>query len=80
VFVCVSPIAARERLRKNSPIVSRQRLGKHVSTATNTQEIIGDLLDAPFSMRTVSYQGKYVISSSQNSLSSSFADGLHGEK
>lgn len=34
----------------------------------------------PCFMRSSSYQGKYVISSSQDSLSSSFKAGFHGEK
>jgi hypothetical protein len=39
------------------PIVGRQRLGKNVTTAKNTHATI-ELLDASFSMRPVSYQGK----------------------
>jgi hypothetical protein len=39
------------------PIVARQLLGKHVPTATNTHPTI-ELLDASFSMRSVSYQRK----------------------
>jgi hypothetical protein len=38
------------------PDVVRQRLGKHVSAATNTQATIEELLDAAFSMRSVFYQ------------------------
>jgi hypothetical protein len=41
-----------------SPIVARQRLGKNVIAATNTHETIEELFDAPFSMRSVSYEGK----------------------
>jgi hypothetical protein len=51
-----------------SPIVARQRLGKHVTAATNTHATIEEMLDASFSIRSVSYQGKYAISSSQNFL------------
>jgi hypothetical protein len=47
------------------PIVSRQRLGKNVTAAMNTHATIAELLGASFSMRSVSYQGKYAISSSQ---------------
>jgi hypothetical protein len=36
-----------------SHIVARQRLGKHVSAATNTHATIGGLFDAVFSMRSV---------------------------
>jgi hypothetical protein len=35
---------------------ARQRLGKHISAATNTHATIYELLDAVFSMRSVSYQ------------------------
>jgi hypothetical protein len=38
--------------------LSRQRLGKNVTAATNTHETGGELLDASFSMRSVSYQRK----------------------
>jgi hypothetical protein len=39
-------------------IVARQRLGKNVTATTNTQATIDELLDASFSVRSVSYQGK----------------------
>jgi hypothetical protein len=39
-------------------LISRQRLGKIVTAALNTQATIDDLLDASFFMRSVSYQGK----------------------
>jgi hypothetical protein len=51
-----------------APIVARQRLGKNVTVATNIQATIEELLDASPSMRSASCQGKYEISSSQNSL------------
>jgi hypothetical protein len=38
--------------------VARQRLGKHVTVATNTHAAIEELLDASFSMRFVLYQRK----------------------
>jgi hypothetical protein len=41
-----------------SPIVARQRPGKDVTAATNTQATIEALLDASFSMRTLSFQKK----------------------
>jgi hypothetical protein len=47
-----------------SPLVARQRLGKNVTAATNTQAAIEELLDASFYMLSVSYQGKKAISSS----------------
>jgi hypothetical protein len=37
-------------------IVARQRLSKHVTAETNTHATIEELLDASFSMRSVSYQ------------------------
>jgi hypothetical protein len=40
------------------PVVARQRLGKDVAASTNTHEIIEELLEASFSMRSVSYQRK----------------------
>jgi hypothetical protein len=49
-------------------IVARQRLGKHVSAATNTHE---ELLDGSFSMRSCGpyhIKGKYAFSSSRNFL------------
>jgi hypothetical protein len=39
-------------------IVARQRLGKKVTAATNTNATIEKLLDVSFSMRSVSYKGK----------------------
>jgi hypothetical protein len=39
-------------------IVARQRLGKNITVATNTQATIEELLDAKFSTRFVSYQMK----------------------
>jgi hypothetical protein len=49
-------------------IVARQRLGRYVTAVTNTHATIEELLDTYFSMRSVSYQGKWAISSSQNFL------------
>jgi hypothetical protein len=37
VSACVSPSIAAQWLGKNPPIVARQRLGEHVTVATNTQ-------------------------------------------
>jgi hypothetical protein len=53
-----SLIVARQRLGKNHPNVARQRLGRNVTAVTNTHATIEELLDASFSMRPVSYQGK----------------------
>jgi hypothetical protein len=36
--------------------VARQQLGRYVPAATNTHKTIEELLDAVFSMRSVSYQ------------------------
>jgi hypothetical protein len=63
--MCIPPIVARHQLGKHSTIVARQRLGKNVTGSTNTHI---ELLDASFSMRSVSYQRKQTISCSQNSL------------
>jgi hypothetical protein len=51
-------IVARQLLGKNPTNVTRQRLGKNFTAATNTHGTIEELLDASFSMRPVSYQGK----------------------
>jgi hypothetical protein len=51
-------IVARQRPGKSSLIVPRQRLGRNVTAVTNTHVTIEDLLDASFSMWSVSYQGK----------------------
>jgi hypothetical protein len=39
-------------------IIARQRLGKNIIAATNTEEKIESLLNASFSMRSVSYRRK----------------------
>jgi starvation-inducible outer membrane lipoprotein len=68
--LCIPPIVARQRLRKNPLIVDRQRLGKNllivarqrlgrkVTTVTNTHATIEELLGASFSMWPVSCEGK----------------------
>jgi hypothetical protein len=59
--VCVSvyPLnVASQRLDKNSPIVTREMLGRNVTAVTNTRAKIEELLDESFSMWPVSYQGK----------------------
>jgi hypothetical protein len=43
-----------------SPIVARQRLGKHFPTATNMYATIEELLDTSFTMRCVSYEREVV--------------------
>jgi hypothetical protein len=56
--VCVSTlIVARQRLGKNPLTVARQRLGRDVTAVTNTHAAIEGLLEEPFSMWPVSYQG-----------------------
>jgi hypothetical protein len=50
------------------PIVARQRLGENITAATNTRTTIEAFLDMSFYVRSVWYQGKYEISSSQNFL------------
>jgi hypothetical protein len=59
-------IVARQRLGKNPLIVARQRLGRNVTAATNIHAI--EEMYVSFSMRSVSYQGRKAISSSQNFL------------
>jgi hypothetical protein len=39
-------------------VVTKQRLGKNVTAATNTQTTIEELLDPSFWIRSVSYQRK----------------------
>jgi hypothetical protein len=39
-----------------TPIVAGQRLGKHVPAVTSSDGTIEELLDAVFSVRSVSYQ------------------------
>jgi hypothetical protein len=50
-------IVARQRLFKNPRIVARQRLGRNVTTLTNINATIEELLDA-FLTWLVSYQRK----------------------
>jgi hypothetical protein len=40
------------------PVIARQWLGKNVTTAMNTHTAIEELLDASFSMQSLSYQKK----------------------
>jgi hypothetical protein len=49
-------------------LVARYRLRKSVTAATYARPTIEELLNASFSMPSVSYQRKVVISSSQNFL------------
>jgi hypothetical protein len=49
-------------------IVARQRLGKNLTVAMNTHATIEELLDASFSMRSVSCEEKVAISPSHNFL------------
>jgi hypothetical protein len=51
-------VVARQRLGKNFSIIAKQRLDKNITAPTNTHAIIEELLDASFSMRYVTYQGK----------------------
>jgi hypothetical protein len=52
----ITPSHQSVRLYAYPPFVARQRLGKNVTAATNTHAKINELLDASFSMRSVSYQ------------------------
>jgi hypothetical protein len=62
-------IIARQQLSKNPFVAARQQLGRNVTAVMNTHGTIAALLDALFSMRPVSYQGKQAIRSFQNYLS-----------
>jgi hypothetical protein len=55
-FINPSPQSAC--LCVHPPLVVTQWLGEDVNAATNTQATIEDLLDASFSMRSVSYERK----------------------
>jgi hypothetical protein len=59
------------------PIVARQRPGQNIAAATNMYAIIKGLSGASFSIQSVSYQGKYEISS-QNFLCMCFIFGIAG--
>jgi hypothetical protein len=52
------PIFARLRTGKYSLVLIRQRIGKNFTVATKKYATIEELLDATFSMSSVSYQGK----------------------
>jgi hypothetical protein len=70
-FVClyVSPfIVAGQRLGKNLLIFARQRHSKNFIAVTNTHATVEKLLEASFSMRSVSYQGKQANNSSEKFL------------
>jgi hypothetical protein len=54
----INPSHQRVCLYVYPPIVAGQQLGKNVIAATNTHEIIEELLDASFCMRSVSQQRK----------------------
>jgi hypothetical protein len=43
-------------LKPEETVIARQRLGKHFPAATNTRAKKEGLLDAVFSMRSLSYQ------------------------
>jgi hypothetical protein len=51
-----------------SPIIARKWFGKNVTVATNTHAAIEELQDASLYMRSVPYEGKQAISSSQKFL------------
>jgi hypothetical protein len=58
VCLCILLIVARKRLSINPFIVASQRLCRNVTAVTNTHATIEELLEASFSVRPVSYQGK----------------------
>jgi hypothetical protein len=59
-------MVARQRLGKDPSMIARKRLGKNVTATMNTQAAIQGSVDALFSMRSMSHQGKLVIGSFQN--------------
>jgi hypothetical protein len=59
--VCLSvypPIVTRQRLYIKIHVVARQQLGINITTATNIQATVEELLDVSFSMQSMSYEGK----------------------
>jgi hypothetical protein len=53
----MSPESRNSAVRSSAgTAIARQRLGKHVPAATNTHATIEEMLNASFSMRSVSYQ------------------------
>jgi hypothetical protein len=65
VYMCI-PLSLLDNGSVKIPLSSsRQQLDKTVTAATNTHATIEELLDASFSMRFVSYQGRQTVSSSQ---------------
>jgi hypothetical protein len=52
------PVVAGQGLGKIPPIVAGQQLSKNVTAAMNTHTKIKELLDASFSVLSVSCQGK----------------------
>jgi hypothetical protein len=65
--LCVSPITFEYNVtcrlkagivEPEEPAVDRQRLGKNIPAPTNRNAVIKELLDAVFSIRSVSYQRK----------------------
>jgi hypothetical protein len=53
---CVSPPEQAGALESEENAVTRQRLGKHFPAATNTHATVEELLDAVFSMWSLSFQ------------------------
>jgi hypothetical protein len=55
-WLCVPQRLKAAIVEPEETVVVRQRLGKHVPTATNTHATTEELLDAVFSMSSMSYQ------------------------
>jgi hypothetical protein len=55
-FLCVPPTPESRNIGAKRDPIARQRLGKHVPSATNTQATTEVLLDAVFSMWSMVYQ------------------------
>jgi hypothetical protein len=57
--VCVyPPTVARQRINKTPLIIAGKLLGRNVTAVTNTHATMEELLEASFSMWSVSYQEK----------------------
>jgi hypothetical protein len=54
----INPFCQSVGLYVYPPVVDKQRLGKNVTAATNTDATIEELLDASFSLRSLSYERK----------------------
>jgi hypothetical protein len=59
VYMCIPLFLLGNDSVKSLPIVARQRLRENFTAATCSHAVIEELLDASFSIRSVSYEGKF---------------------